>query len=100
MFRLIDLIPTNKLDDPQFDGLIIISEKLEALKENNTFFDIYKSIEKHANLHKNFENDLANFLVHDGSPGNRIIYSSTGPINKDCDDVRVFKKAGVAAGKL
>jgi len=49
-------------------------------------------------LNKNFDHEVT-WIVNESVPGNRIIYSPTGSLNCDYDDVRVFEEATKAGIK-
>jgi hypothetical protein len=38
-------------------------------------------------------------IFSDKIPSKRLIYSSTGPVHRDFDDVRRYTKAGISAGE-
>lgn len=99
---MINLIPSDKINDFRFDGVIIICEKLEQLKKHKILSNsaIFSSFENFSKLNKNFENGVPNFILHEAFAGKRVIYTSTGPLHGDFENVSIFKKAGVAAGKL
>lgn len=80
------------LDD--YDALVVVATQLEQL---NDFVDstIVHSLHTFRQVNKGFNNEIT-FTINDIAPGKRLIYSPTGVINRDQDDVRRFSDAANA----
>lgn len=86
------LIATDKLGDEQFDCLVLVIDKLDFLPP---YLNAIKSeIENYSKVDKAAEKDAV-LIISNSAPGQRLIFSPTGPINRDQDDVRRFADAGV-----
>ena len=86
------LIPCVKVADPQFDGVVIVTDSpsklvgdLESLKG---------VIEKYGEIDKVYLKEVI-LINTDVVPSKRLIFSPTGPLNRDYDDVRNFADAAV-----
>lgn len=85
------LIATKKLKDENFDCLLLVIDKLDGLPAY--LQGIKSEIENYQKIDKSAEKEAA-LIVTDLAPGRRLIYSPTGPVNRDQDDVRRFADAG------
>jgi len=86
------LIHTTKLDDERFDTLVYIGQNLEKnLQSHQLVFNDLSLLKK---FNKNFENEIT-FTVT--TYKHRVVYSPTGPLTRDHDDVRRVADATVAA---
>lgn len=90
--RLPKLLPCVKVKDPQYDGVVIVTDSpsklvgdLEPLKD---------VIEKYGEIDEVYTKDVI-FIKTDVIPSKRLIFSPTGPLNRDYDDVRRFADAAV-----
>jgi len=85
------LVHANQVDHPDFDAIVYIAQHLEVhlLKHQEHLNDL--SVLKQHN--KCFESEVTLTVVNK----RRVIYSPTGPLNRDEDDVRRVKDATVAA---
>jgi len=72
------------LDDKSFDAIVIIAKELEDLTKNDDLYTITQGLKKFKTFNSNFEKETNLCVVSD----KRIIYSATGPIDRDYDDVR------------
>lgn len=83
------IISTSKLTDEEFDSVVLVGTKLEDVLVNSEELSIYKE------NNKNFEKELTFAVVNN----KRVIYSPTGPLNRDYDDVRRIGDAAQAGLK-
>uniref|UniRef100_A0A0B7A4L9 Cytosol aminopeptidase domain-containing protein n=1 Tax=Arion vulgaris TaxID=1028688 RepID=A0A0B7A4L9_9EUPU len=91
-----ELIPVIDIKDSHFDIVIVVTDKLEKL--TGCLEPLKTSLEKYAQIDKAF--DKQPILIHtDAVPSGRLIYSATGPLNRDYDDVRRFADAADAGIK-
>ncbi|VDI33125.1 leucyl aminopeptidase, partial [Mytilus galloprovincialis] len=86
------LLPCVKVKDPQYDGVVIVTDSpsklvgdLEPLKD---------VIEKYGEIDEVYTKEVI-FIKTDVIPSKRLIFSPTGPLNRDYDDVRRFADAAV-----
>ncbi|KAI1720776.1 cytosol aminopeptidase family, catalytic domain-containing protein [Ditylenchus destructor] len=96
---LVKLVSASSVNDTNFDGVLVISESLNTLSKYPALKDLHQPIENYSKLHQNFEGGQVSLIPHDAVHSKRVIYSSTGSVTGDFDDVRKFKNAGVAAAK-
>uniref|UniRef100_A0A0K0FLB9 Putative aminopeptidase (inferred by orthology to a C. elegans protein) n=1 Tax=Strongyloides venezuelensis TaxID=75913 RepID=A0A0K0FLB9_STRVS len=92
----------NEINDPKYDGVIIVSHSFKEVSKFPKLAALAKPIEDFSQYHTGFEKSQANLIVVDKQiiPSGRLIYSATGSVSKDFEDVRKFKVAGSNAIKL
>ncbi len=100
---------TSNLNDESYDSLIIIGKDFEKDLESIKDTEHFKNLNTVKNAHKKFDKDLT-FIVSNNKrlvdfillffsiynlklQKNNQIYSPTGPLNKDFDDVRAVVQA-------
>lgn len=81
----------NDLNNQNFDSTVIIASKLEDLKSQN-LQNFLKALQVYKEHNKSFDRDITFCISND----RRVIYSPTGPLDRDFDDVRRVKDAAVA----
>ncbi|KAF7638486.1 CYTOSOL_AP domain-containing protein [Meloidogyne graminicola] len=93
------MISANSVDNNIFDVIVIVSDSVQSLSIlDDKFSEIRLAVEQFSNVCCSL-NCGGDWLIHaEQIPSKRIIYSSTGPINNDFDDVRKYLKAGISAG--
>ncbi|KAL3267842.1 hypothetical protein HHI36_006984 [Cryptolaemus montrouzieri] len=84
----INVIPVYDLNDANYDGILLIASP-DQVKGIEEFSEV---IADAANLDLGLRNELA-VLSIPHYKAKRLIYSPTGPIDEDFDDVRCFRKA-------
>ncbi|XP_077378812.1 putative aminopeptidase W07G4.4 [Festucalex cinctus] len=87
---------TTDVKDQKFDGVVLVTQshddlpsKLECLKA---------PLQDHNSVDSGLGEEVV-LLKIPGLPGNRLVFSATGPVNRDYDDVRRFSDAAVNAVK-
>jgi leucyl aminopeptidase len=95
----VEILSTSNILEPLFDGVIVVSHSFKALKSHPALSKLFPAVETFAALHKNFDNGAVSLVPHEGLPSKRLIYSSTGSVTKDFDDVRRYLEAGKAGIK-
>ncbi|UJR27930.1 hypothetical protein I4U23_009190 [Adineta vaga] len=80
-----------------YDALVIVATELDQIKDH-VDNSVTKDLEAYRQLNKKFDKDVT-VTMNDIVPGKRLIYSSTGKINRDYDDVRRFADAAAAGMK-
>ncbi|CAF1225032.1 unnamed protein product [Rotaria magnacalcarata] len=78
----------------EYDALVVVASELDQIAE---FVDssVIKHLQTFSELHNNFNGEVT-VTIMENIPGKRLIYSPTGPINRDFDDVRCFSDAASA----
>ncbi|KHN81066.1 Putative aminopeptidase W07G4.4, partial [Toxocara canis] len=91
----------SSLSEPAFDGVIVISHCAKQLSEYVTLQPLSASVSAYLELNNGAKN-AASLISVDKSivPSGRLIYSGTGPVTRDQDDVRRFSTAARNAMKL
>lgn len=82
------------LSSGQFDAVLLVSAAA-----NNEMPQLAGCIARCAQADQRIGREAV-LLVDEDLPGQRLIYSPTGPLDRDYDDVRRFYDAAAAAGKL
>ncbi|KAK3743739.1 hypothetical protein RRG08_043471 [Elysia crispata] len=88
-----DVIATDTVKDERFDAVVVITDSTENLKGNLELLKIpvqtYTEVDSAAD-------SSAVLIVTDAVPSGRLIWSPTGPLYRDYDDVRRFAEAATA----
>ncbi|CAF3419152.1 unnamed protein product [Rotaria sp. Silwood1] len=96
MPTVVDVNLVKNLSSPltDYDALVIVATQLDEITE---FVDssMTKDLQSFIQLNNNFNNEVT-LVINENAPGKRLIYSPTGPINRDFDDVRRFSEAASA----
>ncbi|XP_062398685.1 putative aminopeptidase W07G4.4 [Sardina pilchardus] len=83
---------TTDCKDQNFDGIVLVAEGVEKLPKELECLKAplvdYSSVD-------NGLGDEVVVLKVPGLPGNRLVFASTGPVNRDYDDVRRFSDAAL-----
>ncbi|GFR87100.1 hypothetical protein ElyMa_006068100, partial [Elysia marginata] len=91
-----ELLPVLDVNDPTFDLVLVVTDKLDKLKGN--LASLKAPLEDYAKIDQAF--DKQPVLIHTNVvPCGRLIFSGTGPLNRDYDDVRRFADAATAGIK-
>jgi len=88
-----ELVLSQDLSDQSFDGVVVVTDCLAKLDGN--LASLKQVIEEAKSVDKGIENQAV-LLVASCLPSKRLIYSATGPVNRDQDDVRRFADAAYA----
>ncbi|CAF1027139.1 unnamed protein product [Adineta ricciae] len=80
-----------------YDALVVVATELDQIKDH-VDHSVIKDLQAFRQLNKKFDKDVT-VTVNDVVPGKRLIYSSTGKITRDFDDVRRFADAAAAGMK-
>ncbi|XP_046366263.2 putative aminopeptidase W07G4.4 isoform X1 [Haliotis rufescens] len=90
--RLQTLVPCLDVKDDQFDGVVVVTDSISKLTGN---LECLKApLENYGKVDSALEKDVV-LVQTDVVPSGRLIFSPTGPLNRDQDDVRSFADAGV-----
>lgn len=85
------LVVTTNINDPQFDGVIIVRDTAEDLPA--ALKPLQESISAYAKLDNAAGKNEVVVIPASTLPSGRIIYAPTGPLTRDYDDVRRFQDA-------
>lgn len=88
-----ELVPCLDVKDAQFDGVVIVTDKIEKLTGNLEC--LRAPLNEYKQIDQSTEKDVV-FVSTSEVPSSRLIFAATGPLNRDFDDVRRFANA---AGK-
>ncbi|XDV48706.1 hypothetical protein PO909_018086 [Leuciscus waleckii] len=81
---------TSDCKDPNFDGIILITQSYEQLPDE---LECLKApLQDYSALDCCFGEEVV-VVKAPGLPGNRLLFASTGPVNRDYDDIRRFSDA-------
>ncbi|UJR21470.1 hypothetical protein I4U23_024555 [Adineta vaga] len=80
-----------------YDALVVVATQLEEITE---YLDnaVTRHLQSHREINNSFNNDIT-VSVHENVPGKRLIFSPTGAVDRDHDDVRRFADAALAGVK-
>ncbi|XP_059148740.1 putative aminopeptidase W07G4.4 [Physella acuta] len=91
-----ELVPTSDVRDAKFDIVIVVTDKLSKLKDG--LEPLKSPLEDFSQIDKGF--DKQPILIQTNAvPSGRLIFSATGPLDRDQDDVRRFADAASAGIK-
>jgi len=80
-----------------YDALVVVATQLPEL--TGALGNLAtKNLQAFQEVNKNFDGEVT-VVVSDDVPGKRLIYSPTGPVDRDFDDVRRFTDAALAGVK-
>ncbi|XP_061623612.1 putative aminopeptidase W07G4.4 [Phyllopteryx taeniolatus] len=87
---------TTDLKDQKFDGIVLVTQSYDDLPSE---LECLKAPLQDYNSVDSGLGEEVVLLKVPGLPGNRLVFSATGPVNRDYDDVRRFSDAAVNAVK-
>lgn len=85
------LIPCLDINDPQFDGVVVVTDTVQKLVDNK-LDKVAAAVQEYAKVDSAFNKDVV-LINTDAVPSKRLIFAPTGPLNRDYDDVRRFYDA-------
>lgn len=83
---------TNDLKNQNFDGILLVTQFHLTLPPE--LEDLKAPLEEYGSVDRGLWEEVVVLKVP-GLPGNRLVFASTGPVNRDYDDVRRFSDAAV-----
>ncbi|XP_077983786.1 putative aminopeptidase W07G4.4 [Glandiceps talaboti] len=87
-----EIVTTNKYKDDAFDGIVLVIDKLSNLGES--LEALKKPLEELKKSDDTVEKEVVFTILTDKPFSNqRLVFSPTGPLNRDHDDVRRFYDA-------
>ncbi|XP_072391628.1 putative aminopeptidase W07G4.4 isoform X1 [Diabrotica undecimpunctata] len=87
------LVVETSIESPDYDGILLVSapdQKLKSSKLNSLLQDALS-------FDQSLKTEIG--VLQTDLPARRVIYSPTGPIDTDYDDVRIFKNSAAAGIK-
>ncbi|XP_023694347.1 putative aminopeptidase W07G4.4 [Paramormyrops kingsleyae] len=81
---------TTDCKNANFDGIVLVAQSYDQLPEG--LADLRGPLQDYSSVDCGFAEEVVVVKVP-GLPGNRLIFASTGPVNRDYDDVRRFSEA-------
>uniref|UniRef100_A0A8C8DQR7 Zgc:152830 n=1 Tax=Oryzias sinensis TaxID=183150 RepID=A0A8C8DQR7_9TELE len=81
---------TSDLKNQNFDGIVLVAQSHESLPAK--LESLKAPLQDYNSVDSGLAEDVV-ILKVPGLPGNRLVYSSTGPVNRDYDDARRFSDA-------
>ncbi|KAJ8396923.1 hypothetical protein AAFF_G00012460 [Aldrovandia affinis] len=83
---------TTDCQNQNFDGIVLVAQGFDKLP--NELERLKGPLQDYSSVDSGLTEEVVVLRVP-GLPGNRLVYASTGPINRDYDDVRRFSDAAV-----
>ncbi|XP_041855721.1 putative aminopeptidase W07G4.4 [Melanotaenia boesemani] len=83
---------TTDLKNQNFDGIILVTQSYDTLSRELDY--LRAPLQDYSSVDSGLGEEVVVLRVP-GLPGNRLVFSSTGPVNRDYDDVRRFSDAAV-----
>uniref|UniRef100_A0A8C6TCH5 Zgc:152830 n=1 Tax=Neogobius melanostomus TaxID=47308 RepID=A0A8C6TCH5_9GOBI len=83
---------TTDLKNPNFDGILLVTQSHETLPPQ--LESLKAPLQDYSSVDSGLGEEVVVLKVP-GLPGNRLVFASTGPVNRDYDDVRRFSDAAV-----
>uniref|UniRef100_A0A915M836 Cytosol aminopeptidase domain-containing protein n=1 Tax=Meloidogyne javanica TaxID=6303 RepID=A0A915M836_MELJA len=97
---MIQLVSVNVVNESIFDVIILVSDGVKSLSLlEGKYNEIRLAVENFSKICCSLDEGNDWLIPSEKIPAKRLIYSSTGSIHGDFDDVRKYMKAGIAAGK-
>jgi len=91
---LTNLKSIDQLSSPvskEHDALVLVATSLDQIKDE-VDSSLFKNLQEFHQLNKKFDKDVT-VCINEAAPGKRLIFSPTGKIHRDYDDVRRFADA-------
>ncbi|XP_070690469.1 putative aminopeptidase W07G4.4 [Pempheris klunzingeri] len=83
---------TNDIKNQNYDGIVLVTQSHETLPAE---LECLKApLQDYSSVDRGLGEEVVILKVTD-LPGNRLVFASTGPVNRDYDDVRRFSDAAV-----
>ncbi|XP_063346319.1 putative aminopeptidase W07G4.4 [Pelmatolapia mariae] len=83
---------TSDLRNQNFDGIILVTQSHESLPSE--LESLKAPLQDYSAVDSGLGEEVVVIKVP-GLPGNRLVFASTGPVNRDYDDIRRFSDAAV-----
>ena len=80
--KIPNLETCSSLDSKDYDGIIVVAPTIADIKNDN----VRQPLESYAKIDASAAGGCS--VVPSNLPSGKIIYSSTGPLDRDYDDVR------------
>ncbi|KAK7109356.1 hypothetical protein V1264_013409 [Littorina saxatilis] len=84
------VVPCADLQSPDYDCLVVVTDTIGRL--TGSLQPLANELNNQAKIDKNIDKGIS-ILRTQVSPSGRLVYSPTGPLNRDYDDVRRFYDA-------
>ncbi|XP_076587257.1 putative aminopeptidase W07G4.4 [Chaetodon auriga] len=81
---------TSDLTNQNFDGIVLVAHSYDTLPP--ALECLRAPLQDYSSVDSGLEEEVVVLKVP-GLPGNRLVFASTGPVNRDYDDVRRFSDA-------
>ncbi|KAK5909688.1 hypothetical protein CesoFtcFv8_003596 [Champsocephalus esox] len=81
---------TSDLKNQNFDGIVLVTQSHDTLPSELEF--LKAPLQDYSSVDSSLGQEVV-ILKVPGLPGNRLVFASTGPLNRDYDDVRRFSDA-------
>ena len=97
MFKLLNvffsatrILLGENISDAIYDAVIVVSHSAKALSSYPGLQSLVPVLEDYSKLNKSFDKGTVSLIQTDKVHSKRLIYSSTGSVNRDFDDVRKY----------
>ncbi|CAJ0941123.1 unnamed protein product, partial [Mesorhabditis belari] len=95
------IVRATTISDPIYDGVLIVSNCVNTASQYQPLKTIGQTLIDYASLNKSVHSTASLIPVSKSEvPSGRLIFSGTGPLERDYDDVRRFSQAATRAMKL
>ena len=82
--KVANLETCSNLNSGEYDGIVVVAPKIEDISNEK----VRQPLESFSKVDESAAGGC--FVVPSGLPSAKIVYSSTGPLNRDYDDVRRY----------
>ncbi|KAL8602889.1 hypothetical protein ACOMHN_026849 [Nucella lapillus] len=86
------LVACGNVKSGDYDGVVVVTDKPEKLEGDQQLQPLARAVNNFAKINKNIEKEVS-LIQTDAVPSGRLIFSPTGPLNRDYDDVRRYAEA-------
>lgn len=86
------LVLCDNVKSEEYDGVVVVTDKPARLEGDHQLQPLARALNNFAKINKNIEKEVS-IIQTDAVPSGRLIFSPTGPLNRDYDDVRRYADA-------
>uniref|UniRef100_A0A7E4USG4 CYTOSOL_AP domain-containing protein n=1 Tax=Panagrellus redivivus TaxID=6233 RepID=A0A7E4USG4_PANRE len=87
------LLLGESIKDAVFDSVVLVSHSTAVLEQFEKLKGLLPAVQSYAQLNAAIDKGAANLIPTDAVSSSRLIYSSTGSVTSDFDDVRKYSSA-------
>ncbi|XP_076437665.1 putative aminopeptidase W07G4.4 [Babylonia areolata] len=90
--RVAQVTVSSDVRSEDYDGVVVVTDHITRLEGDPLLQPLLPALHCFAKINQNMEKEVS-IIQTDAVPSGRLVYSPTGPLNRDFDDVRRFSEA-------